>query len=262
MTTSLLLTTYNWPEALELVLKSVLVQSEFPDEVLIADDGSSFETQVIIEKFEHDFPNSVHHIWHEDEGFKKSKILNKALKVCGSDYIIQIDGDCILHRDFIREHKKNAVERVFLYGSRVNIKKDFLPILFKSQRISFHFLSNGIVKRTRALHVPFVSRFYKVSPKLSSKIRGCNLSYWRKNALEVNGYDEIYEGWGREDSDYVARLIHNGVRGKRIRYAGILYHIWHKENSRSSEKFNHSHFESVLKNKSILPKKGIDRTRG
>ncbi|MCC4211112.1 glycosyltransferase family 2 protein [Leeuwenhoekiella parthenopeia] len=258
MTISLLLTTYNWPEALELVLLSVLKQSHLPDEVLIADDGSETATSIVIEKFKQDFPNNVQHLWHEDKGFRKSKILNRALLASTGDYVIQIDGDCILHSDFIKDHKENAVENVFLFGSRVNIRQSFLPHLLKTKRITFHSWSTGIKKRSRALHLPFLSKYYKASSNLSSKIRGCNISYWKKNALDIQGYDESYEGWGREDSDFAARLLHSGVKGKRIRYAGIIFHIWHPENSRKSLEFNNSHFELVLKNKSTLPRKGIE----
>ncbi|WP_336092795.1 glycosyltransferase family 2 protein [Leeuwenhoekiella sp. CH_XMU1409-2] len=257
MTVALIIATYNWPQALELIFLSVLNQRRFPDEVIIADDGSRSATKSIIENFEMVFPNKVNHVWQEDLGFRKSKILNKALKATSCDYIIQIDGDCILHPQFIRDHIKFSETNTFLYGSRVNIQKNKVETLFASKQVRFSSFSKGIKKRTRALHIPLLSVRYKALPSLSSKIRGCNFSYWRKDALAIKGYDEFYTGWGREDSDFAARLLHNGIMGKRIRYAGIVYHIWHSEESKDKVNQNTDYFNQVLDEKRIYPKEGI-----
>ena len=131
MKTALLISTYNWPEALELVLKSILKQSQFPDEILIADDGSKEDTRSLIESYKNKIAIPVIHFWQEDEGFKKSHILNKAIANSKVDYIIQIDGDCIMHKDFVKDHISRAEESVFLFGSRVNIKKESLVLTSK-----------------------------------------------------------------------------------------------------------------------------------
>ncbi|WP_028375833.1 glycosyltransferase family 2 protein [Leeuwenhoekiella sp. MAR_2009_132] len=253
MTAAILIPTYNWPQALQLVLASLENQTVLPDEVLIADDGSSSETKQIIEDFKKRFEKPVHHFWHEDRGFRKSEILNKALLKCVSDYVIQIDGDCIMHRSFIEDHKRFSAKNTFLYGSRVNIQKGYLKLLFSKKEIDFNFFSKGIKKRTRTLRFPVLCGFYKSSLELSTKTRGCNFSYWRADAMNVNGYDELYTGWGREDSDFAARLLHSGVAGKRIRYAGIVYHIWHQEKSKDNLEINNSYYENVLSEKRILP---------
>ena len=99
MKTALLIPTYNWPEALELVLKSALLQTRLPNEIIIADDGSNDKTKSLIEQFNQKSKISIHHIWQEDDGFRKSKILNKAIATATADYIIQVDGDCILHKN-------------------------------------------------------------------------------------------------------------------------------------------------------------------
>src|SRR6478735_11914615 len=121
MKISLLISTYNWPEALLLVLKSALSQSVLPCEILIADDGSKEETRQIIEQFQENSLIPIRHIWQEDIGFRKSKILNKAIAQTTADYIVQIDGDCIIHKDFISDHISAAQNGFYLYGSRVNI---------------------------------------------------------------------------------------------------------------------------------------------
>ncbi|RXG16136.1 hypothetical protein DSM03_103322 [Leeuwenhoekiella aestuarii] len=257
MTVALIIPTYNWPQALEMIFLSVLNQSIYPDEILIADDGSDETTKGVIEEFKTKFCNNVHHIWQKDKGFRKSKILNRALMACSSDYIIQIDGDCILHHRFIEDHIRLSEVGIFLYGSRVNIQEYFIDSLFKKKKVRFSVFSKVIKKRTRALHIPILSSVYKPLSNLSSKIRGCNFSYWREDALAIQGYDEFYTGWGREDSDFAARLLHNGVLGKRIRYAGIVFHIWHPEKSREKVEKNSSYFKDVLEKKRIFPKIGL-----
>lgn len=259
MKTSLLISTYNWPEALELVLMSVENQTEAPDEVLIADDGSREDTKQCILDFQKKLTIPIHHFWHEDKGFRKAIILNKAIAAAMGEYIIQVDGDCILHKDFVRDHKALAQPNIYLFGSRVNIQEKFLPKLFASQKIKFNFFDVGIKKRTRSLRVPALSSLYKATGTLSDKMRGCNVSFWRKDVIAVNGYNEEFEGWGREDSELIIRMMNNGVLGRRLRYRGIVYHIWHKTASQNRFEINDELQEKSLREKSTWSEKGIDK---
>lgn len=259
MRTALLISTYNWPEALELVLLSLENQSVKPDEVLIADDGSTETTKQLIESFQNKSEVPIRHIWHEDLGFRRSLILNKAIARSSSDYIIQTDGDCILHRDFIKDHVAMKEAKVYLYGSRVNIQEDFLMELFSKKRIHFGFSSKGIKKRTRNLRIPIFANFYKKNNELSKKLRGCNLSFWRDDFIAINGYNEEIEGWGREDSEMIVRMINNNILGKRLRYGGIIYHIWHKTANQNRFEINDSLQEKALMEGSKWCKKGIDK---
>lgn len=113
MKTALLVSTYNWPEALDLIFRSLLKQKELPDEVLIADDGSGEATKKLIADFKAGSTLAVKHVWQEDHGYHKSKILNKAIAASEADYIIQIDGDCLMHPHFIHDHKANAEATTF-----------------------------------------------------------------------------------------------------------------------------------------------------
>ena len=259
MKTSLLISTYNWPEALELVLLSLNNQTEKPDEILIADDGSSEETKDLIKDFQKKLIVPIHHFWHEDKGFRKAIILNKAIAAAKGDYIIQVDGDCIMHKDFVRDHKALAQQNVYLFGSRVNIQEEFLPKLFASRKIKFHFLAKGIKKRTRNLRIPALSSLYKTTDKVSDKMRGCNVSFWKKDVIAVNGYNEEFEGWGREDSELIIRMMYNGVLGRRLRYRGIVYHIWHKVKDQSRFEINDTLQEKAIAEKSKWCEKGIDK---
>ncbi len=229
MKVTLLITTYNWPKALQLVLKSVSQQSVIPDEVVIADDGSTQETATVISKFKSVFSGSVKHIWHEDKGFTKTIILNKALQEVASPYIIQIDGDVILHRHFVRDHIQYSLENTYLFGSRVSMNEKRSKAVLEKQAVRISWLSSGLLRRTRAVYIPFLNRFRKPATRNSSKLRGCNISYWKKDAYTINGYNEDFVGWGYEDFDFAQRLLHSGVVSKRIKHAAIQFHIYHRE---------------------------------
>ncbi|PIB32423.1 glycosyl transferase [Gaetbulibacter sp. 5U11] len=257
--TTLLIATYNWPEALDLVLQSVLNQSQLPDEVIIADDGSTNETKVLIDSFKTKFKIPLIHIWQKDEGFKKAHILNKAIAKASGDYIIQVDGDCIMHSHFIKDHLQFVQENTYLFGSRVNIQKDYLDTLFKTKQTSFSAFSKGIKKRTRALHIPMLSKLYKPNAEFSSKFRGCNTSYFKKDFIAVNGYNEDITGWGREDSELVLRMHNNGLQARRLRYRGIVFHIYHNEKSRDRFEINDTIEQKTITQSIKWAKNGVDK---
>ena len=114
MKVSLVISTYNWKEALCLCLLSVTRQTVVPAEVIIADDGSRPDTKLLIEDFQQNFPCPIKHIWHEDKGWRKCIIMNKAFALCEGDYIIEIDGDIIMHSHFIEDHISEAAPGYFL----------------------------------------------------------------------------------------------------------------------------------------------------
>jgi len=256
---SLIISTYNWPEALELVLLSVLNQSVLPDEVIIADDGSKGETKSLIEKFKQKFKIPLHHVWHKDEGFRKSVILNKAILKAKGVYIIQTDGDCILHSDFVKNHLSYAQKNTYLYGSRVNIQNNFLSVLFNEKQINFNCFSKGIKKRTRAIYFPILNKLYSSNNKLSKKYRGCNTSYFKTDFIAINGYNEDFNGWGREDSEFAIRLHNLGLKAQRLRYQGIVFHIFHNEKSKDQLEINNSIEHQTKENKIVKCKNGYDK---
>lgn len=259
MKTALLISTYNWNDALILVLNSLKIQTVLPTEVLIADDGSRSETKELIEKFESESSIPIKHIWHEDLGFRKSKILNKSIANTNCEYIIQIDGDCIMHPKFIEDHLSFVSENKYLYGTRAGIKKESLSYIFKNNIYMFNFFSKDISKRSRAIHCLFLAKNNKPHINYSTQFRGCNVSFWRKDFIEVNGYNEDFEGWGREDSDLVIRMNNKGVLAQRLRYVGIVYHIYHKDNSRDNFLKNDAIQNETIKNKLIRCEKGVDQ---
>jgi len=152
-----------------------------------------------------------------------------------------------------------AEDAVYLYGSRVNILPTAVQNVLEQGDIRFDFSSDRIKNKTRNLHIPLLSRLYRPHQGFSGKFRGCNVSFWRKDFIAVNGYNEDYEGWGREDSDLVIRLGNLGVQAKRLRYGGIVYHIYHKINSRDNFDYNNKLQLEAIKNKSSRIVRGVDQ---
>lgn len=257
--TSLVLSTYNWPDALELVLKSIAAQTVLPQEVIIADDGSTSDTKLLIENIQKDFPTVLKHVWHEDEGNRKAKIMNKAIAQAQNEYIISIDGDVILHPNFVEDHLQLAEKDVYLYGSRVNIQESALSSLFQHKSIVFNFFSKGIKKRSRTLHFLSLAKKQKKHANYSSKMRGCNFSFWKSDFIRVNGYNEEFTGWGREDSELVLRMHHAGIYAKRLKFAGIVYHIYHHEQSKSFLDRNDKIQQKTIAEKLSFAEKGINQ---
>lgn len=258
-TSTLVTPTYNWVEALELLLLSVKNQSILPNEVIIADDGSKPETKQLIATFQKDFPIPLLHIWHEDNGNQKPAIMNKAIAKASGEYIIEIDGDIIMNKYFVEDHLKNAKKGFYLFGSRVNIQKNILLDIFKNKKIHFNFLSKGIKKRGRTLRIPFLMKFAKQHKNRSSKLRGCNMSFWREDFIKINGFNENLVGWGIDDSEMIQRLHNIGIIGKRLKYAGIAYHIYHKEQSKSHIDINNKIEKESTENKIKYIEKGISQ---
>ena len=259
LTCSLVTPTYNWPEALELLLLSIKKQSILPNEVIIADDGSKEETTQLIQKYQKDFPVPIIHVWHEDNKNQKPAIMNKAIAKAKYDYIVEIDGDIIMHKDFVRDHLSLAEKNVFLYGSRVNIQEDYLETLFKKKKIQFNVFSKGIKKRGRTLHIPFLANRYKKEDKRSNKLRGCNMSFWKSDLIKINGFNESLTGWGIDDSEMIQRLINISVQGKRLKHKGIVYHIYHKEQNKSHIEVNQLIEKETTEKKLTYIEKGIDQ---
>lgn len=234
LTVAVLISTYNWPKALELVLLSLLQQTRMPDEILIADDGSRPETRELIDRYRALFPVRLKHTWQEDKGFRKCLILNKAVKQAEADYIIEIDGDIIVHPHFVADHARAARKGCFIQGSRTMLTEAKTKEILQTKQVNFNALSQGLYSRFNAIRVPMLSRLFKPNPRSSWNVKGCNLAFWRDDYIRVNGYYNDFEGWGWEDYEFGARLINAGVLKLRLKMAAISYHIFHKLHDRGN----------------------------
>lgn len=259
MKCSLITPTYNWPEALELLLLSILNQSKLPDEVIIGDDGSDENTRSLIKHFQQKFPVPLIHIWHEDNGNRKPRMMNKAIAQAKYEYIIEIDGDIIMHKDFIKDHLRFAEKGYYLFGSRVNIQASILERVFSHKKIDFNFFSKGIKKRFRTVHFPLITSFIKPTAERTSKLRGCNMSFWKEDFIRVNGFNEDLKGWALEDSEMIQRLHNSGIKGKRLKFAGIVYHLYHPVQKRTFLEANKAIQEETTATKRTWIENGVDK---
>lgn len=257
---SLLVTTYNWADALERVLLSVAAQRVLPKEVVIADDGSGEDTAQLVKRLQVTFPTKLIHCWQEDKGFRAAAIRNKAIAKMTSDYVVMIDGDMVVNPDFIADHLSAAREGCFIQGSRVITSAPAGHKLLSSSQASYpNFFWCGISNRFNTLRFPLLSAaFSSVNTSLSGT-KTCNFSVWRSDLLTVNGFDESYEGWGREDSDLAARLLHAGKRRIKLKLMAVAYHLYHNENSRNCLSSNDVLLARCIAEKRIRSIRGVDQ---
>ena len=260
--TTLLVTTYNRIEALELVLKSVLNQKIMPDEVIVADDGSTDETRRLIDRYRRRFSVPLIHCWHEDNGFRLSEIRNKAIALSKGEYIVMVDGDMILHPFFIGDHIKHAKKNYFIQGSRVLLSEDLSQERLSSKNIRFNWYSKGLLNKFNSIHNRFFSYIFSgvYGAKDYRAVRGCNMSFWKSDVYDINGFNQDFIGWGREDSEFVVRLLNSGIKRKNLKFAGVAYHIYHKVNVvNSTFEKNQAILEDAILQKRKKCSHGIDK---
>lgn len=236
-TISLIIATYNWEEALSLSLKYVLKQSILPDEIIIADDGSRLATKAVIDYARSQTTIPIIHVWHEDNGFRLSEIRNKAIRIAKGDYIIQLDGDIIIHQHFIADHLSVAEAGYFVCGSRVKTTPLQATRFLQNQDVRFISLQHKPSHILNCLRSKILRKFLskRYNTKNVLKLRGCNMAFWKKDLIAVNGYNQDLKGWGHEDAELAIRLKNIGVSKKCLKMGGIALHLYHNETSKEKE---------------------------
>lgn len=235
---SVIMTTYNAPKHLALALAGLQIQTEKNFELHIADDGSTSDTSDLVEDFMDRAPFPVIYSWQQDMGYRKTKILNEAIRKAKSDYLIFIDGDCVPHKDFVKNHLKYRQKGYYLAGRRVDLGPEF------SERLTPEMVLSGDLNRLNAgLLVSVLKKdstyFHRSIPVYNSLLRkvlnmekvddmkGCNFSVDKESVNKINGFDEDYEGYAREDTDLELRLQYLGLKIKSLKGLAIQYHVWH-----------------------------------
>lgn len=245
---ALVISTFNWPSALELVLESVVRQTKMPDEILVADDGSYDATRQVVEYYQLAHRLPIKHIWQPDKGFRKSLIINKAIRQTSCEYIIQIDGDMILHRSFIADHLAAARRDCFIQGSRVLLDSSLTKQLIQTGLLPLHPWKQGIRNRINAIHFPLLAFLFGKKTSSNQNIKACNLAFWRADYVLVNGYNNEFSGWGWEDVEFATRLLQAGCKKKRLKMAGVAYHLHHASSCRENLQQNEIRFIETTKN--------------
>lgn len=230
--TSLIITTYNNPRYLGKVIESVLVQSRLPGEVLIADDGSTQETADLVRMFASRASFPVHHVWHEDKGFRAAKIRNEAVRRSAGDYIILLDGDCVAGCRFVEDHAALSETGCFVQGKRILVSRQAVAHFDHASANSPGRLLVLSLKRqiSNIHHLPRLPRYKSSRNRILRNIKSCNMAFFRKDIFAVNGFNEDFIGWGNEDSDLACRFFKYGLLKKVHPFMAICFHLWHPTN--------------------------------
>lgn len=259
MKITVIVATYNSHEPLKKVLDGLLNQSRLPDQVIVADDGSGHLTRRLVETYLGHALVDIRHVWQEDEGFRLARIRNLAVAQSTGSYLIFLDGDCIPGRHFIKDHLELAEKGFFFQGKRVIVSRKATPSFSFYDTVSKRKLLKMILKGALSnshhlLRLPFLPPYSTV--KLSG-VRGCNMAMFKEDLLAVNGFNQDFTGWGREDSELVARFYKYGLKRREHPFRAICYHLWHPENSRDTISENDHILEQVLKGDSYICENGI-----
>lgn len=251
---TLIISTYESPAALDKALQGALGLSQPPHEILIADDGSGPATRALLEQWQAKL--KLRHIWHEDRGFRKTVILNHAVAAATGDYIVLLDGDCVPHRDFIRDHAALAEKGFWVQGRRCFVQEKFVAdFAIGSTPVGLWCLRRRITGLGKAfrLPLPVVRR-----NRRHRGIIGCNMAFWREDLVAVNGFDEAYTGWGiGEDSDLGARLYHLGRPRKFVYGWAVIYHLNHPQLSKSHVPASKDNLAATIASGKIRCERGL-----
>lgn len=242
-TISIIISTYNSEAWLEKVLWSYESQIFKDFELVIADDGSKQPTINLINEMKSKVHYPIIHVWHEDNGFQKSQILNKAVVACNSDYILMSDGDCLARQDFVAVHVNNKEKQYFLSGGYFMLPMDISKVINKEDIISqkcfdFKWLkSQGLkpsFKNNKLKSRGLKSKILNMITPTTASWNGHNASGWKADIIDVNGFDERMQ-YGGQDRELGERLFNNGIKSKQIRYSAICLHLDHPRGYKNQE---------------------------
>jgi GT2 family glycosyltransferase len=253
---AVVISTYNRPKALHLVLEGLSRQKVQARQIIVGDDGSTEETRDVIASWRsRGLP--VEHCWHEDRGYRKSVIMNQAVRTVKQPLCIFTDGDCVPLEGFVRDHLHYAEAGYILAGPRMLASAALTRRLEQGAESCLgrnivwwlgQRMSGKINRLLPLVHLPD-GAWRKSSPTKWEWVRGCNFSVETKYVWRVGGFEENLFGWGPDDSDIAVRMINAGVRVKSLRFAAPVLHLWHKEESRVTLEQNLAYLHAALAEK-------------
>jgi len=261
MNVSVIVTTYNWPQALQLVLRGLARQTRLPDEVIVADDGSRAETRQLLEEIACDFPVPLRHHWQEDIGFRAARSRNRAIAAARGDYVLMLDGDMVLHRDFVADHLRHAQVGSFVQGSRALTTAALSQRMLAEGTLDLGVFTPQLERRRNALRWPVLAslNLRRAGRKPPRAIKTCNQGWFRADLLRVNGFDERMEGWGREDSELAWRAWHAGVVPRHLRFAALAWHLHHRERHVAGGSPNDRYLRETRASRKVRAELGVDQ---
>ncbi|WP_449423962.1 glycosyltransferase family 2 protein [Rhodanobacter lindaniclasticus] len=227
MRISVAVITYNWPEALELVLRSLASQTDLPHEVIVTDDGSRPDTRELLLRLARDYPVRLVHLWQPDDGARMSRARNRAIAAAQGDYVILLDGDMVVEKHFIADHRRFARRGCFAQGSRVLTDATSVKEMLGRGPTFPDFFRRGIDRRRHTVRLPLLAHLFAYPSKRQRGIKSCNMGFWRDDLLRLNGFNEAMIGWGREDTELAVRAFHAGLLRRDLRLGALAVHLYH-----------------------------------
>ena len=266
---SVILTTYDREDALDAALSALSRQNDRGFEVVIADDGSGPATAALVERWRPRLGVALRHVWQPKRGFRAAEIRNRALLTARGDYCIFLDGDCLAPMDFVAIHRKLAEPGWFVTGNRVLLAPALTAAVLREGLHPetwslFQWLrhrSRGGVNRLAGVLRLRLGPLRKLQARRWRGARSCNLAVWRSDLDRVDGFDATFNGWGREDSDLLVRLLHCGLRRKDGRFATGVIHLWHTQADRAQLAANDARLEAVLHSDHTRAQRGLSALR-
>jgi glycosyltransferase involved in cell wall biosynthesis len=258
MRTSIILLTYERPDALELALRGLARQTIAPDELIVTDDGSSPSTRRTVERFVGVLPCSVRFLTQEHRGGRMSRARNRGIAVARGDYLIFLDGDMVAARHFVEDHRAFAREGCFVQGSRVLASEAVTRELLATGRLEVGFFERGLERRRHALRSS-LARWAWGRPHHGRRgAKSCNLALWREDLVRLNGFNEEMEGWGLEDGELVIRALRMGLRRRDLRMGGSAVHLWHAPHVLTQDNPNFPAYRRTLASGEYRCAKGLE----
>jgi glycosyltransferase involved in cell wall biosynthesis len=260
MRVALVITTYERPDALAAVLESVGRQRVAPHEVIVADDGSGPATRELVQGFAALSTTPVRFVSQPHAGFRLTRLRNLAIAATLLDYLLFVDGDMLLHPEFIADHARIARRGRFTQGVRVRADAALTRALIDDATQPMRLWSRGLggLRRAYLLHSPALGAATRTFANGFIAIKGCNQGYWRDDLVRVNGFNEAIEGWGPEDKELAARLRHAGVRRQTLLFGGIACHLHHAPASRTALPANQALLEATVSGRLVRCERGLD----
>lgn len=259
MQLSLIITTYNWKEALEVSLRSAFQQTILPGEIIVADDGSRPDTGDVVERMAALSPVPVVHSWQEDKGFRLARSRNRAIARARGGYIVLVDGDIVLEPHFIEDHLDFARPGFFIQGTRVLLSRELSAQVLANKGMIPSFCRRGVENRKNCLRSKVLARLFSFTSKSLIGIKTCNFAFYKRDAIAVNGFNEEFVGWGREDSEFTVRLLNSGIRRRNMKFNGLTYHLYHPMNDRARLESNDEILRRTIMRGLTWCDRGIDQ---
>lgn len=259
MRLSLLITTYERPDALAAVLESVRAQTQAPDEVIIADDGSGTETARLVRTAAGLAPYPVRHVWQPHDGWRLCRIRNLGVLASSGDYLVCLDGDMVLDRYALADHRRFARSGSWVQGCRLPLDAARTQDVLDGSWTPQGALSRGLSakRRLQALRLPLAAKAVGPLADRLLAVKGCHQAYWRSDLFRVNGWDESIVGWGPEDKDLAARLAHAGVARRTLLWGGLAWHLDHPPADRSRVPMNREVLDTTLAHRRVVAPRGL-----